>query len=267
MKKEEFLNWLSECKEYTNNTIRSRASNCATIELYYGNLDELYDQDHCDGLIKAFAYSCDDKMNKREANHKIPIDGDIYNGTVTYRSALNLYINFRDNFDSGNYRNVKVIPEAATSGAPQNLFANELSIYLSQFPFCLDSHKEPDTFISDVKEYIESNPAYSQYTWEREFKPSIYHGDSLDLFGKSNHKSDYSIVIEFDAHRADQVAKKFVSRVALLSDRNIIYIAMCYPVKSEVSKKECEKYFNYCNIVSSLISMEKNETIFAGILF
>lgn len=41
-------------------------------------------------------YTKDDERLNRPARHKIPIDGNIYTGTATYKAAVSLYKQFRD---------------------------------------------------------------------------------------------------------------------------------------------------------------------------
>jgi len=87
--------------------------------------------------------------------------------------------------------------------------------------------------------------------WELEHKPNINVRDAVDIFGKYN---DISIIIELDKHRADQVAKKFISRNALFSNENIFYISLCYPGTSNMPINETKKYFNYCKILSNKLN-------------
>jgi hypothetical protein len=59
------------------------------------------------------------------------------------------------------------------------------------------------------------------------------------------------VVIELDKHRADQVAKKFVSRIAILPPTTIYFISLRYPGTDDMNRPECEKYFSYCEILAS----------------
>lgn len=98
----------------------------------------------------------------------------------------------------------------------------------------------------------------SSFTWASEYKPKAETRDAIDIFGS---KDNLSIVIEIDAHRADQVAKKFVSRSALLSEQCFIYIALCYPGTQKMSKPECIKYFGYCSTIAEAMGK-----LFAGFM-
>ena len=54
------------------------------------------------------------------------------------------------------------------------------------------------------------------------------------------------MAIELDKNRADQVAKKFVSRMAILPTTTVYFISLCYPGTEMMNKSECAKYFGYC---------------------
>lgn len=65
----------------------------------------------------------------------------------------------------------------------------------------------------------------------------------------------YTIAIEFDAGRADQVSKKFVSRASLLFQERLIYIAYCYPGRKSMSLAEVRKYFDYMRDLSQKLNL------------
>lgn len=80
--------------------------------------------------------------------------------------------------------------------------------------------------------------------WELEYCPSKSNRDSIDIFGST---ASSVVAIELDKHRADQVAKKFVSRVAILPETKVYYISLCYPGTANMSKPEAIKYFGFCS--------------------
>ncbi|WP_428088242.1 hypothetical protein [Candidatus Thioglobus sp.] len=90
-------------------------------------------------------------------------------------------------------------------------------------------------------------------SWQLEYSPSTEKRDSIDIFGSNN---ETQVVIELDKHRADQVAKKFVSRNALLIDKTVFYISLCYPGTSNMNSSECVKYFSYCKQLSKRMGNE-----------
>lgn len=72
-------------------TIDSRIANCSTVQAHEGNLDELFDRDGLKDLLSRLEYTKGDQNAGRPLNHKIPIDGDWYNGSATYKAAVKLY--------------------------------------------------------------------------------------------------------------------------------------------------------------------------------
>ena len=97
MNRESFYKWLKTIKQFDQGTCNSRVANCQRIENYYGDLDEIYAKDKFKSLKKDLLYLKQEYRNGISPKHKIPIDGDAYNGTATLRSALNLYSEFKDN--------------------------------------------------------------------------------------------------------------------------------------------------------------------------
>jgi hypothetical protein len=74
--------------------------------------------------------------------------------------------------------------------------------------------------------------------------------DEVDIYGTFSSEDDEgAVIIELDKWRADQVAKKFVSRFALTLERPLIYMALCYGGTEKMNKRECEKYFGYCKSI------------------
>ena len=101
MRTKEFRKWLEA--EYLQRSGRplaagtqvSRAANCSTVEQYEGDLDEHFNHDGLAGLLRKLNYTTDDQAEGRKPRHRIPINGDIANGSTTYRSAIQLYRKFR----------------------------------------------------------------------------------------------------------------------------------------------------------------------------
>lgn len=89
--------------------------------------------------------------------------------------------------------------------------------------------------------------ALSHIEWRIEHCPSHTCRDSIDIFGQGD---DFTVAIELDKHRADQVAKKFVSRMAVLPETTIYFVSLCYPGTDRMNASECAKYFGYCSNLS-----------------
>ncbi len=100
MNSEAFKKWLlteyvqRNGKPLGRGTQISRVANCSTVEQIEGNLDEHFQRDGLRSLLERLSYTSDDAREGRAARHRVPIDGDIANGTSTYRAAINLYRKF-----------------------------------------------------------------------------------------------------------------------------------------------------------------------------
>jgi hypothetical protein len=79
---------------------------------------------------------------------------------------------------------------------------------------------------------------------KKNIKESEINKDAVDIFGEIG--SDSIIIIEIDAHRSDQVAKKFLSRHSKYYNKNLIFVSICYFGTRKMSWNECKKYHKYC---------------------
>ena len=96
----QFETWL-RAKGLSGRTIDSRLSTCRRLEHYEGDLDEHFDSDGMSRLLTALAYSTDDERRGASPRHKIPILGNVRNGTATLKSGATLYYDFRRSQDNG----------------------------------------------------------------------------------------------------------------------------------------------------------------------
>lgn len=101
--------WREEFRHYLRNvyrgrdgrglaesTIKSRIADCRRIETREGNLDELFDRDELEELLSRLEYTTDDQVARVPQRHKIPIKGDVRNGSATLKTAATLYKAFRE---------------------------------------------------------------------------------------------------------------------------------------------------------------------------
>lgn len=112
--------------------------------------------------------------------------------------------------------------------------------------------------------------AWNHWGKERLVSGQSNRGDKADLCTCQDESFDSKVddvIIELDKHRADQVAKKFLARVALKSGQNLIYVALCYPGTVRMSIPECLKYFEYCSLVADSLSLNASQSVkFIGYL-
>lgn len=96
MQRDEFRAWLCGAKGLQSSTASNRVSNCERVRSFEGSLDRHYENDRLATLLEKLDFSKDDQRKNVPARHAIPIDGDIYNGTATLRSAVKLYLEFKN---------------------------------------------------------------------------------------------------------------------------------------------------------------------------
>jgi hypothetical protein len=100
MRLQEFEHWLTWDYKIKNGAPMdpaarsSRLSNCKRLESFEGDLDRHFTADRFRHLRERLCYSRGDERVGSPARHNIPIDGNIREGTATYRSTLNLYLQF-----------------------------------------------------------------------------------------------------------------------------------------------------------------------------
>ena len=89
-----FKTWLVEEYGLQESAAISRAANISTIERYYGDIDALVKNGGAQNLLNELSYSKQDERNAVPQKHKVPIHGNIYNGSATLRQAVSRYIEF-----------------------------------------------------------------------------------------------------------------------------------------------------------------------------
>ena len=92
---EQFESYLRSVRGLSEGTIRSRAANCERLAHYEGDLDAHFDNDRMEGLLARLTYSTDDQRRGAPQRHRVPINGNMRNGTATLKSAATLYWEFR----------------------------------------------------------------------------------------------------------------------------------------------------------------------------
>jgi len=97
-KEQEFKEWLKKVCLYKDNTIDSRITNCKKVNDVY-NLYDYFKKGKTEVIIKLFTYTTDDKDSGLKPLHAIPINGNLYTGTHTYKSAIKLYFSFLNYYE------------------------------------------------------------------------------------------------------------------------------------------------------------------------
>ena len=102
-------------------------------------------------------------------------------------------------------------------------------------------------------------PIYPELKWDIE-QPLNEGGDRADI--RAIDSSNWEIIIEIDTARADQVAKKIVSRFYHILEspwQNKIYVALCYPGTKKMNSNECEKYVGYGEGILKSITLKNTQ--------
>jgi hypothetical protein len=88
MRELEFEQWLlqgyrtASGDSMTPATCQSRLSNCKNLERHEGDLDAHFAADCLHELLGKMSYSKDNERAGLSAKHRVPINGNIYNGTA-----------------------------------------------------------------------------------------------------------------------------------------------------------------------------------------
>jgi hypothetical protein len=96
----EFASWLASVYRTRKGTPlivaaqRDAISRCRRVERYEGDLDRHYSHDRMRALIDRFEYSTEAATRRLPAGHKVPITGNMREGTASLKSALKLYREF-----------------------------------------------------------------------------------------------------------------------------------------------------------------------------
>jgi hypothetical protein len=263
MRLEEFKEWLQDKYIDVPTTVNNRISNCKLVEKYYNNLDTHFSTDKCKSLIEDFTYSTENERQNLPPKHIIPIDGNIRTGSATLKQAVKLYVEFCEFIQDETSPYVSIVsPEIIQTDEDGDLILNQLLSHIDEFQYDKKKYQDISVLQLDISDYL--NVKFQKFKWDIEYKPSDSYKDSIDIIGLSD-TTNIKVIIELDAHRADQVAKKYLSRLALSISDNIVYLALCYSGTKSMSKNECLKYFEYCNIIASNLSAKSDaKKFFAG---
>lgn len=93
VRESEFRNFLAGV---TSNVAvqRDYVARCRTVSEHEGCIFNHYQQDNCKALLDKLTYSTSDERSGAEQRHSIPIDGNIRNGTASYKAAVKRYFDF-----------------------------------------------------------------------------------------------------------------------------------------------------------------------------
>lgn len=104
------------------------------------------------------------------------------------------------------------------------------------------THKDIERFQNMLAKCLGTDATLGENIEKRLFKDSK---DSADIWIDNPNNEEYELIVEIDATRADQVAKKMLSRFRYSVDceKPLIYVALLYKGTSSMNSEECKKYF------------------------
>lgn len=108
MRETNFKGWLEQ-QQYKPSTIATQLSSARSIEQAYGDLDELYDHEGFDGLVREFTYSAADRAANRPNPTKLKLWGNTYRDLAHLRATLSYYKSFKE----GRVRRGLTLPDRA----------------------------------------------------------------------------------------------------------------------------------------------------------
>lgn len=173
MKEENFKKWLIKNGQDTR-TIQSRISNCKTVEKHEGNLDDHFIKDNGLSLFDKLSYSSNDERRDLPAKHRIPINGNIRNGSATLKQATKLYMTFRNEINSNSLEPEKIQNEN------QDDLDLEYSVENNNFSY------ERDLKNSMVLQIDELFPDYKIYGENNEGVEYLIEGKRIDILLEKN---------------------------------------------------------------------------------
>ena len=247
MKETSFRKWL-ESYGYNGRTIQNRLSNVKHVEEYYNHLDSRIENGNIDRVLSDMSYTTDDERNQRKPRHLIPVNGNIRAGTATLKQALNLYIQF--------YRDTYTLKASTRFEELKNQLRKAVDDFLPEARHKSYSGEDVKHLIQEpLLNYLESNFGHIDWSMEQLMDLNSEHRDRADIMGLVD--DNHVVIVEIDTYRADQVGKKYVSRMALLADKNVIYICLCYPnrnANARAGEKETNKYWEYMETVTNMLA-------------
>ena len=132
-------------------------------------------------------------------------------------------------------------PIPACLGDPDDSFRNSLGVCRKRI------HKVIEAFQKALANNLAPNSDLKEITEFSLFEKSRDKAD-IRLESYQHNGKDYELIIEIDATRADQVAKKMLSRfchsLELQPSKPLFYIALLYQGTTSMNPDECIKYFN-----------------------
>ena len=130
----------------------------------------------------------------------------------------------------------------------------------------------PDTEKA-MKPALQNGFSGTKTAWIHDREPiSAHHNDRPDFFTHLTLDGQpWVCIIEADPTRGDAIAKKFVSRVACVSDASLInasliYVTLCFEGTQQGTIYESKKYMEFCANISQNLSLPNKQFVYLGFM-
>lgn len=241
-----FRNWLTAVRQLKERTAAGRVADCKRVEHYEGDLEDQWAADGLDTLLKRLTYSRDDERSGRPAKHKVPIDGNVYNGTATLKAAVRRYREFRA---SANH--TAELPEGSAVRRPDESSAQGTEGGPSSSPGCGEPGTTSTCFevfrqcvaAVDAGELIQSVSARDkEFHFQNWFRSRLEHTRMHFDEGGRNSYPDFSMVEHAEGYEVKGLAWPGRARnydansqmpSGLHNGRSICYVFGRYPADLE----------------------------------
>ena len=95
MQTDTYRAWLEQLG-LAQSSVDTHISDARRVQRHYGDLDDLYAEDHLASVLQELQYSADDKRRSAPNPSRIPIDGNPYHGLRSYKTAVTRYREYRE---------------------------------------------------------------------------------------------------------------------------------------------------------------------------
>ena len=99
VREQEFRAWM-DAQDWIQSTRQTRLTDARRVEKHYGDLDVAYEADKFAAILADLTYTAADNEVGKPNPSRLEIDGDIRNSLASYRSALGVYRQFREESDA-----------------------------------------------------------------------------------------------------------------------------------------------------------------------
>jgi hypothetical protein len=189
-----FIEWLTN-NGYNDRTISSRLSNIQRIEEFEGDLDHHFIDDEMKEILSRLTYGLKEESKSERPKHSIPINGNVRNGTATFKSAANLYKRFKMNVSKESFLYKSESVEKTKNSQAQKLVSKRK---IDSYQIMLDTFNISK---DDFYRFGIENTIYPEYdlvvkSW-RDLKERLFSNKTVYIRGAGRDAKGTPLFLEF----------------------------------------------------------------------